>query len=137
MSDLAEFLLARIAEDEETAKNVLRWGKHSNYYRQPGVGFDRWTVRRHEESVLIEAHLGIFRPSLVLCVHYLDGDLADHIARWDPARVLAECEAKRRIVEAYRGDVSGTPSVDAFWYAMVCAAAPYADHPDYDPAWQA
>ncbi len=29
--------------------------------------------------------------------------LAPHFARWDPARVLAECEAKRRIVEECRG----------------------------------
>jgi hypothetical protein len=32
-----------------------------------------------------------------------DGDsVAAHIARWDPARVLAECDAKDRILEDYR-----------------------------------
>jgi hypothetical protein len=50
--------------------------------------------------------------------------------------VLAECEAKRRIVEEYRRDVSGTPSVDAYRHAMVIVAAPYADHPDYREEWR-
>ena len=32
-----------------------------------------------------------------------DGDPTDiHIARWDPARVLAECEAKRAIIELHK-----------------------------------
>ena len=47
----------------------------------------------------------------------------------DPARVLAECEAKRRIVEVYQqGEVWPVLTLRAI-------AHPYRDHPDYDPEW--
>lgn len=75
----------------------------------------------------------------------------EHIARHDPARVLAECEAKRRIVDAYSqakrlrsGDIEGLTDLDharlggeyvALHAAVVRLAAVYADHPDYDQAW--
>ncbi len=58
----------------------------------------------------------------------------DRVA-YHPARVLAECEAKRRIVEAHgsqldaRGEVYWSPEVR--YLAQV-----YSDHPDYDEAWR-
>lgn len=61
----------------------------------------------------------------------VSGEVADHIARHDPARVLAECEAKRRIVE-WASDGEGE-----FHWSTVLAplAAVYADHPDYREEW--
>jgi hypothetical protein len=61
-----------------------------------------------------------------------------HIARWDPARVLAECEAKRRIVELH-GCYHSCRSSD---YAGDCptmdlVALPYASHPEYREEWRA
>lgn len=76
-------------------------------------------------------------------------------AMWTPARVLAECEAKRRILdmhtsaatwdggeecaqcsfhEAYEGfnDVSETFPCPTLRFL----ALPYADHPDYQEAWR-
>jgi hypothetical protein len=58
-----------------------------------------------------------------------------------PAAVLADCEAKRRIVNAWR---SGFPDEDRYstgWHdfhvhALCLLALPYADHPDYDEAWR-
>jgi len=67
----------------------------------------------------------------------------------DPARVLAECEAKRRIVERHGGTNWGAAPGDP--YPMMCdecqdalwpcptlrpLALPYADHPDYDESWR-
>jgi len=53
-----------------------------------------------------------------------------------PARVLAECEAKRRIVERHRscddvsfGDQSTCPD-------LCDLALPYADRPGYQEAWR-
>ena len=63
----------------------------------------------------------------------------------DPAHVLAECAAKRAIVEkAQRADEAFgrqiNPATSAASFALtevLCRlAAPYADHPDYDPAWK-
>jgi hypothetical protein len=68
---------------------------------------------------------------------------AQHVARWDPARVVAEVEAKRRIVDwsesveaeftkAGLGErTNGTHMVFARWLA-----APYAEHPDYREEWR-
>lgn len=99
MSELAGFLLARIAEDETMAQ------------------------------------------------HSLDGDL-DHLPSVDangqrlflgvtnPARVLAECEAKRRIIETcqvYEYEVTNAYGYDDILQAL---ALPYADHPECRDEWR-
>lgn len=66
-----------------------------------------------------------------------------------PTRVLAECEAKRRIVASYQGASSalarmndplrrglGEAMVLAHGDALRALALPYAEHPDYDEAWR-
>jgi len=62
------------------------------------------------------------------------------IARFQ-ARVLAECEAKRRIVERWRlysdaeyPDYEGGYS-SAMDDVLALLALPYADHPDYEEQW--
>ncbi len=54
---------------------------------------------------------------------------------WSPARVLAECEAKRRIVGHFSrhrpefwGGIASVP--------LGALASVYADHPDYDESWR-
>lgn len=52
-----------------------------------------------------------------------------------PARVLAECAAKRAIVDSWRRVQSvGTNGFGPG--ALQHLAAVYADHPDYDEAWR-
>lgn len=67
-------------------------------------------------------------------------------SEWSKARVLAECEAKRRIVEdceEYAADHRTAPSDfargrrHAALLAATRLAAVYADHPDYDQGWVA
>jgi HEAT repeat protein len=53
--------------------------------------------------------------------------------RWDSARVLAECEAKRRIVERVSDVAWATYSVRDVVLELL--ALPYADHPDYRKEW--
>ena len=51
------------------------------------------------------------------------------------ARVLAECKAKREIVdECERSMLNDKDSSTAEWIAAHLATV-YASHPDYDPAW--
>jgi hypothetical protein len=86
----------------------------------------------------------------------LDGwrGTAEHIARYDPARIMAECAAKRRAVLACRearpdlaflgarppgmADFPMTPHDQHQFAALTLAllALPYADHPDYRPEWR-
>lgn len=86
--------------------------------------------------------------------HTLDCPVADGVldecSCGSQARILAECEAKRRIVMAHSTDdgfgevmdpsCSGTYD-PGYEYPEDCAtlralAAVYADHPDYNEAWR-
>ena len=70
--------------------------------------------------------------------------LAAHIARHDPARVLAEVEAKRRIVRAHAKWCEGRCEAKypeggfdaAHYWSIKSLAAAYADHPDYREEWR-
>ena len=65
---------------------------------------------------------------------------------YHPARVLAECAAKRAIVDDLsrflaNADAAGARSDHPTLMAGIelqlrHLAAPYANHPDYDPAWK-
>ncbi|WP_251151032.1 DUF6221 family protein [Cellulosimicrobium sp. Marseille-Q4280] len=76
---------------------------------------------------------------------------ARHRARWSPARVLAECDAKRRIVELAHEATGYDMTVDLERDSSARAqsgvsfvgdrilkelATVYADHPDYDESWR-
>lgn len=67
-----------------------------------------------------------------------------HIARHDPARVLAEVEAKRKLLTEY-AEVRQNEGADYEWAggwasglgkAVALMALPYADHPDYRDTWR-
>jgi hypothetical protein len=63
-----------------------------------------------------------------------------------PARVLAECEAKRRLVDEYarvrrevgQGHTSERTMVaqNVRWKTLCILATVYADHSDHDPRWK-
>jgi Family of unknown function (DUF6221) len=78
-----------------------------------------------------------------------------HIARYDPARVLREVEAKRQILaeherrltvpascgRCFDATIDDSKSAGTWMAPYPCRtlrllAAVYADHPDYDPAWK-
>ncbi len=60
-------------------------------------------------------------------------EFAEHVTAWQPARVLAECEAKRQIVEDATGQ--HTSSVEGYAIMRILATV-YADHPDYREEWK-
>lgn len=64
------------------------------------------------------------------------------IARHDPARVLREAAAKRRLL-AQAVDMRDTASATEAWFLLDMAdkientlAEPYADHPEFKPEWR-
>jgi hypothetical protein len=143
---LAEFLLARIAEDEDAAKGPLtqKW-------------FAVGTEFPDDDSHPSEMLRGYVDSQGLAVTEDGDGPSVWHIARHDPARVLAECEAKRRIVELH--GVCEADELDALIWAQgfdacrVCVsggnvralypcptlrvlALPYADRVDYQPEWR-
>jgi hypothetical protein len=63
-----------------------------------------------------------------------------HMFRWSPARVLADCEAKRRIVEDYLSQLnshrSGWDARTPRDLPLRALALPYSDHADYRDEWR-
>jgi len=145
---LVEFLTARLDEDEQ----VARWAIQYSGLRDRGLAESWEVVRTGEEgrSLLIQTRYEALRSKPV--TEFYDAafhrPLADHIARHDPARVLREVEAKRRLVERYERAVSQSASVSQYirgqdhGYEEACrdalhdAAAVYSDHPDYREEWR-
>lgn len=110
MNELADFLLARIAEDFS-----LAYSAHQ----------DAQTL-----GPLTDGLAG--RPK--------DDHRIAHMYRWSPSRVLAECAAKRRIVEDYLSQLnshqSGWDARTPKDYPLRAIALPYADHPKYLEEWR-
>lgn len=98
MSDLVEFLRARLDEDEKAAKAWLPFGNS-------------------------------------------DAADRDHIARHDPARVLREVDAKRRLIQLYEAQMETGGFVGTFYAntaepSLRLLALPYADDPEYREEWR-
>ena len=104
---ITEFLEARIAEDEAVARRV------ADGPGEPG-GRGIWSV--------------------AIGVSGNDAKFA-HVAS-DPARVLAECAAKRAIIGLYRDGVMGEIFDGEKWTnPLASLAAVYEDHADYRKEW--
>lgn len=117
LTDLTQFLLARIAEDEEVARvPVSEYEEGEGWYGEQS----RTWLRRHLDPFdQVEDNDSRGYPTV------------DFIIRNSPARVLAECEAKRRIVAEV---FPITPDYDPLYVQKVLAQV-YSDHPDFDPSW--
>ena len=114
---LPDFLLARIAEDEEVAKAASPGPWHLSAERDEVLAVDGITV--------CDA-FALSSPQVRAT--------AEHIARHDPARVLAECAAKRLILRIWFE--SEFCERDVMNDVIDALALPYADHPDYREEWR-
>jgi len=153
---LTDFLLARIAEDEAVARAASpgEWAtqvmQHVNHDPE-GEWLTVEVVREDDDDEELADFGGMEVISYGTRVepggHSQEN--AEHIARHDPARVLAECEAKRRIVELryswnLQAERNPEPPFSSIFQTQVntadailrALALPYADHPDYRDEWQ-
>jgi hypothetical protein len=89
MDELLAFLRAQLDEDERVARETA------------GHGSTTWKAGLHRWRGRIEA------DDAALIVRDVDLVDAEHIARWDPARVLAEVEAKRRVLDLHNPQPTG------------------------------
>ena len=125
---LTEFLEARIAEDEEIAQSAT-----------PGP----WEQNNGRSVFGPRPEDAWYGPNLVADTKQRDD--AEFIARFNPARVLAECKAKRRIVALHEKCGTGRGRCDDGGHGwddelgcldLALLALPDADHPDYRPEWK-
>ena len=139
---ITEFLLARITEDEKVARAAAREG-----------GGERWQISVvHSAMVQLDDGTEWGGETVVYDEGRPGEEQAAHIARHDPARVLAGCEAKRRVVELAASwsdhadrHPAGPDAVSAVLKAQAITAETvlrtlareWADHPDYREEWPA
>jgi len=121
MSDLAAFLNARLDEDEATAKASV---------------MPEWMISESGEFGYIVAAVGTETTGESIADAWQE-DVAVHIARHDPARVLREVEAKRAMLaELTRWPFDYRPGCnDPIRLFVHLLAAPYSDHPDWRAQW--
>src|SRR3954471_23024435 len=122
MAGLADFLLARIAEDEAVAQAAVQTTERG--------GSEGWYWSNAGEAVFLG---GTSTP--VVWGDEQSRPAGNHIARHDPARVLADCEAKRRIV-ALASDALESERPGVLGAVAELLALSYADHPEYDEEWR-
>src|SRR2546423_10960409 len=131
MDDLIAFLRARLDEREQIARAAEPgpWRVLEDSSGSVAVG--------PEDFGIASDHTGQNRASYV------------HIAANDPARVLADVDAKRRIIELHSTSDTSTfeGRTATITWCPICRndgecptlrllALPYADHPDYRGRWR-
>ena len=124
MDELVAFLLARIADDAQVARDAVE-----------GHG-QQWTQGDQDAPTGTRTFVQL-GDQHQLSVKFPDETGAAHGARWDPARVLAECDAKRLLAAQLRRSVRSVGpelSVPELQVARAFARA-HRDHPDYRPEW--
>lgn len=139
MSDLATWLLEHIADDERIAREGFSnqadpehgWGTEDVTMANPEGMRPAVTVKR-----VVTPHVGIIHEEVQRA----------HIVRWHPGRVLAECDAKRRMVAEAKywydkvNNQEDYPALsdrfDVAFGMLRLLALPYADRPGYRAEWR-
>jgi hypothetical protein len=154
--DLIDWLRAQLDDDERKARaatpgpwwdskilaapghHTIRGGP-SNWRGFDGsLGGDTRPIARIEPAPDVEGNF----------VTNHDAD-AEHIARHDPARVLREVEARRRLIDQYEAMRAGAEAsagtilagaakvrLGAYEMAVKIMALPYSDHPGFREEWR-
>ncbi|GGU54716.1 DUF6221 family protein [Streptomyces lavendofoliae] len=128
--ELVDFLRARLDEDADTASAA-----------SPGP----WHVNAESDEVLAVDDIAV-ADGFALSGQQLRATTA-HIARHNPARILAEVDAKRQMVDDYARNAAAAEAeqcpnewnggIDKLGYFVLpLLALPYADHPDYRDEWR-
>lgn len=131
MSGIVGFLRARLDEDEAVARAAT----------EGEVNWSHWTFDPRRSVVVT--------PDEFIVAAGVDKDAmndpdGEHIARHDPARVLADVAAKRAMIdhvegceEQIQGEWGVGPTTEDTWVEVFGPmAAVYSDHPDYQQEWK-
>jgi hypothetical protein len=120
MTTLIEFLRTRYDEEQRDAEAAY-----------DGDGYREWDI----PCTGVVQVAGGDLDGLVVAPR----NAAIHVARHDPARVLADVAAKRWLVDRAEHVMASSrdhAEATAWLHVVQRLATVYADHPDYDPAWQ-
>lgn len=125
--DLVEWLRAQLDEDERVARTVQ--------LRRPGP----WQL----DPEPWEAHaIGLLDSAGRSVAAVLGSYSAEFMATVDPARVLREVEAKRKVVDHIVYELADHGADNPWWYddkllpILRMLALPYSDRPGYREDWR-
>lgn len=138
--DPIPFLRARLNEDEQavqaTTAGPWRWENeefdgepclHTSEFTDHGPDLQGTGLDVKGNPIIVIGSFGYDANGLLI-----KRPDAMHIVRWDPARVLAEVVAKRRIID----ECENWPEIIApLRNILRIMTQVYTSHPDYDPAW--
>ena len=146
VDELITWLRAQLDEDERVAIAI----QGDRYGDNDDGRWRNWTIEEHEDR-----HGPYLSALGVELVHsYADNVITpqrgEHIARWDPARVLAEVKAKRRILDehayapksdscrtCWRSNRGGTAREASPCPTVRLLAQPYAGRDGWQESWRA
>lgn len=136
MSEIVEFLKARLDEDEQIARTSI--GSHPELAEW---SYEPWSpgVKGSGEVIAPNDRDSSGYPEYITCdregvIHAVEEHVGPHIARHDPARVLREVKAKRRVIDQIDKLDGWTDNYQFHLeYTSVIGhlASAYSDHPDY------
>jgi hypothetical protein len=139
---IVEFLTARLDDEERMAKAAIGTAV---FQSQTGRWLSERVLHTYGSSLIVfaVANGGGRTQAADLSAAWDSESRAEFIAYHDPARVLADVAAKRRIIELHTGqhDCAGSIDNSTAWPYVGCdtlrlLAQPCKDHPDYDAeAW--
>jgi hypothetical protein len=136
MDDLVAWLRACIDEDERAALAANVKQNDPDWWVSPVTAAPgNYTVRSRRDNRPIARVQTLDGDDIPAGI--LDGDaVASHIARHDPARVLAEVKAKREIVRALEDQLRDDDTDETANWMLATLAAIYADRPGYREEWK-
>lgn len=160
--DLAAFLLARIEEDERMARDAIRAheptverfvsSRPDDMERMEGETAADWEGGTNEDGGG-NFWCGVWAGEGIASICVMDSEqdrvTAEYIAHWDPARVLADCAAKRAVAEVLAkqaaacppddwpedGEIMKAPLADNARHLLRRLVQPYSGHPHFHPSW--
>jgi hypothetical protein len=125
MDDLITWLKAALDDDERDAQTATPgpWVTNGTaVWRKPD---DSWDFRR-----AMDGRHGRMPYVMVDPGETPEPLNAEHIARWDPARVLALMTALRTLLDEFHGEARETVAIMTIGHAL------YAERPGYLPEWR-
>jgi hypothetical protein len=126
-STLTEFVLTRITEDEAVARGAIIGDLDTD-------AEGRWEFVEvpHEGSWPHPAGKPLSSSTKINSAEW-----AVHATRHDPARVLAQCAAMRKIVEEIEGTRQSATYTTRILTILLHLASIWSDHPDWREEWAA
>lgn len=132
MGELVEWLRAQLDEDARRATAAAEEDGPDWHYDGRAV-----LTRREGDLVAVGSR------------DFMEPERGEHIAAHDPARVLREIDAKRRMIDAFERTSHGERTaphddmrdvarakVDSWRFALRLLASVYADRPGYRETWR-